>query len=87
MLFNINVSLTRMSFNISVSLTHWDRVIHICASKLTIIGWCQAIIGNNAGILLIVPPGTNFIENLYSRKFIWKCCLKNGGHFVLASMC
>ena len=49
-------------------LTHWGRVTHICASKVTIIvsnnglspGRRQAIIWNNAGILLIGPLGTNF---------------------------
>ena len=43
---------------------------HICVSKLTIIGSdnglspnrCQAIIWNNAGILLIGPLGTKFSE-------------------------
>ena len=25
--------------------------------------------------------------HFHSRKSIWKCCLENGGHFVLASMC
>ena len=42
-------------------LTHWGRATHICVSKLTIIasdnglllGWRQAIIWNNAGILSI----------------------------------
>ena len=46
--------------------------MHICASKLTIIGsdnglspdWHQAIIWTNAGILLIRPLGTNFSEIL-----------------------
>ena len=63
-------------FFISVStnymLTHWGRVTHICVSRLTITGsdnglspgWRQAIIWTNAGILLIVPLGTNFSENL-----------------------
>ena len=49
-------------------LTHWGRVMHICVSKLTIIGSDnglspgrrQAIIWTNAGILLIGPLGTNF---------------------------
>ena len=50
-------------------LTHWGRVMHIiCVSKVTIIvsdsglspGRRQAIIWNNAGILLIGPLGTNF---------------------------
>ena len=52
------------------SLTHWGRVTHICVVKLTIIGSDndlspgrrQAIIWTNAGILLIGPLGTNFIE-------------------------
>ena len=51
-------------------LTHWDRVTHICVSKLTIIGsdnglWPgrrQAIIWTIAGILLIGPLGANFSE-------------------------
>ena len=53
-------------------LTHWGRVTHICISKFTIIGsdnglspgWRQAIIRNNAGIMLIGPFGTNFSEIL-----------------------
>ena len=53
-------------------LTHWGRVTHICVVKLTIIssdnglspGRCQAIIWTNAGIMLIGPLGTNFIEIL-----------------------
>ena len=51
-------------------LTHWGRVTHICVSELTIIGLDkglspgrrQAIIWNNAGLLLIEPLGTNFSE-------------------------
>ena len=82
------------------TLTHWGRVTHICVSKLTIIGsdngvspgrW-QAIIWTNAGILLIRNLGTNFNEILtvvrfHSRKCIWKCFLRNGVHFVSASLC
>ena len=53
-------------------LTHWGRVMHICVSKLTIIGSDnglspgrrQAIIWTNAEILLIGPLGTNFSEIL-----------------------
>ena len=53
-------------------LTHWGRVTHICVSRLTIIasdnglspGRRQAIIWTRAGILLIVPLGTNFSEIL-----------------------
>ena len=55
-----------------VILTHWGRVMHICVSKLTIIGSDnglslgrrQAIIWTNAGILLIGTLGTNFSETL-----------------------
>ena len=53
-------------------LTHWGRVTHIGVVKLTIIGSDnglspgrrQAIIWTNAGILLIGPLETNFIEIL-----------------------
>ena len=53
-------------------ITHWGRVTHICVSDLTIIGSenglspgrRQAIIGTNAGILLIRPLRTNFSEIL-----------------------
>ena len=53
-------------------LTHWGGVMHVCASKLTIIGsdngllpgWCQAIIWTNAGILLIRSLGRYFGERL-----------------------
>ena len=55
-----------------IHLTHWGRVTHICVSDLTSIGSDnglspgrrQAIIRNNAGILLIRPLGTNFSELL-----------------------
>ena len=57
---------------VQIWLTHWDRVMHICVSKLTIIGSDnglspgrrQAIIWSNAGILLIGPFGTNFRDIL-----------------------
>ena len=68
------------------SLTHWGRVTHIWVSKQSIIasdnglspGRRQAIIGTNAGILLIPTLGTNFSEILskiltFSFK---KMCLK-----------
>ena len=53
-------------------LTHWGRMMHICFSKLAIIGSDnglspdrrQAIIWTNAGLLLIGPVGTNFSEIL-----------------------
>ena len=49
----------------------------------------QAIIWTSVGILLIGPLGTNFSEILIemyafsSKKCIWKCRLKNSGHFGL----
>ena len=51
-------------------LTNWGWVTHICVSELTIIGSDnglspgrrQAIIWNNAGLLLIESLGTNFSE-------------------------
>ena len=79
--------------------THWGRVTHICVGKLTIIGSDnglspgrrQAKIWTNAEILLIGPLGTNFSEILialfHSRNCIWKYRLRNGVHFVSASMC
>ena len=61
-------------------LTHWGRVTHICVVKLNIIsydnglspGRRQAIIGTNAGILLIGNLGTNFSEiwiEIYTVSF------------------
>ena len=55
-----------------ITLTHWGRVSHIYVGKLTVIGSDnglspgrrQAIIWNNAGILLIGPLGTNVSEIL-----------------------
>ena len=57
-------------------LNHWGRGMHICFSKLTIIGShnglfpdCnQAIIWKNAGILQIGPLGTNFSEILIENQ-------------------
>ena len=52
--------------------THWGRVMHICVNKITITGsdngllagQSQAIIWNNAWILLIGHLGTNFRDIL-----------------------
>ena len=87
--------------NFNQCLTHWGRVTHLCVSKLTIIGpdnglspaRRQAIIWTNAGILLIGPLWTNFSEilaeiiTLSFNKMYLKGRLRNGGHFVSASMC
>ena len=70
--FNIAHSM-RLQGSIAGSLlTHWGRVTHLCASKLTSIGSDnglspgrrQAIIWTNAGISLIEPSGTNYSEIL-----------------------
>ena len=82
-------------------LTHWGRVTHICVVKLTIIGADnglspgrrQAIIWTNAGILLIGPLGTNFIEILIGiqifsfTKMRLKVSPAKWHPFVSASMC
>ena len=81
-----------------LGLCHWGRVMHICVSKLNIIGSDNGlssgrrhtIIWTNAGLLLIWPLGTNFSEMLIhfrSRKCIWKYRLRNGAHFVSAPEC
>ena len=81
-------------------LTHWDRVTHICVSKLSSIGsdnglslgQRQATIWTIAGILSIGPLGTSVESQLkfihfHSIKCIWKFSLVNGRHFVSASVC
>ena len=69
MCFIDHVRKVRLAF---VILTRWDRVTHICVSKLTIFvsdnglspGRRQAIIWTNDGILLTEPLGTKFSETL-----------------------
>ena len=66
-----NMAYRELDWQVSL-LTHWGRVMHICVSKLTIIGsdnglssdLRQDIIWTNAGILLIGPLETNFSEIL-----------------------
>ena len=66
-----SVCLSKSAFVVTY-LTHWDRVTHICVSKLTSVGSDnglspsrrQVIILTNTGILLIGPLGTNFSETL-----------------------
>ena len=91
----------RFNYTIYRYLTHRGRGTHICVSGLTSIvsdnglspGRRQAITRTNAGILLIVPWGTNYSEILLdiqtfpSGKCIWECRLWDGVHFVSASMC
>ena len=84
-------------------LTHWGRLTYICVSNLTIIGsdnglshWStpsQYQNQFNVGILLIPLLGANLSKTLieiqifWFKKCIWKCRLRNGVYFVLASMC
>ena len=71
---------TSKNYLLQTILTHWGRVVHICVSKLTIIGsdislspgQHQTISWTNVGILLIWPRGTN---------------LQNVSLLVPASMC
>ena len=66
------VLLVDESYQSYMGLTHWRRVTHVYASKITTIGpdngsssgRRQAIIWINAGILLIRTLGTNFSEVL-----------------------
>ena len=66
------ISVFKVHLNNLQCLTHWGRVMHIWISKLNIIGSdnglspdrLQAIIGTNAGILLIGALGTNFSDIL-----------------------
>ena len=78
-------------------LVYWGQETNICISKLNIICWdsgllpgqCQAIIWTNAGVLMIRTLVTNYREifiHFHSRKCIWKCHLRNGVYFYLASM-
>ena len=79
-----------------ITYINWDRLTHICVSKLTKIGQennlpprlRQAIIYTNAEIWLIRISGSNFSEIRFdSRKYIWNCSLWNDGIIAPASMC
>ena len=75
--------------------------MHICISKQNITssdngllpGWCQSIIGTNAGILLIGPLAINFSEILikihifFFKKMHLKMLSGKRWPFVSASMC
>ena len=82
-------------------LIHWGWVMHICISKLNIIGSDnglspgrrQVIIWTNAGILLIGPLGTNFneifieIHTFPFKKIHLKISSAKRQPFVSSSMC
>ena len=97
--FDASSTHTKNPFLSLALFTHWGKVMHICVSKLTITGSDngllpgrhQAIIWTNAGLFLIWLLGKSFSEistfpYLHSRKYIWKCRLRNG-HFVVTSIC
>ena len=68
--YGIDIITLEYSSLSTTGLTHWGRVTHICASKLTISGSDnglspdrrQAIIWTTARLLLIGPLKTNFSE-------------------------
>ena len=70
--YSLNQSINDWWYILTWEFTHWGRVTHICASKLTTIdldnglspGRRQAIIWTNDGIFVIWPLGTNFNEML-----------------------
>ena len=55
----------------------------------------QAIVWTNTGMILIEAKSWEQIpvkfetkyRDFHTRKLIWNCRLRNGGHFVPASMC
>ena len=71
----------------------WGRVTHVCVGILAIIGSDNGLGLAIYRILIIRLLGTNFNEiksqliHFHSTKFIRKCRLENGGHFVSALMC
>ena len=71
-------------------IVYWGQETDFCISKLDIICWDSGLlIWTNAGVLLIRTLVTNFREifiHFHSRKCIWKCHLRNGVYFFLASM-
>ena len=81
-------------------LIHWGRVthIHIWVSKLAVIGSDNGLSPshylNQCWIILNWTLGDKLQRNLnktsnifIQRKCVWKCHLRNSGHFVAASMC
>ena len=80
---HLNIYSTKMDIQakqrVFFVLTHWGQVMHICVSKLTIIGsdngkapgWGQAIIWANAGILFIGPLGKKLQWNLDQNLHIF----------------
>ena len=84
----------------NIPLTHLPKCRIYASVKRVSIGsdnvltpvWRQVIIWTNAHLLSIGPLEENFSEmqskykRFQSRKCIWKCRLRNGGHFVQSEM-
>ena len=89
-LCSVNIHINRVYGEVHFKgslLTYWDRVTHVCVSKLTTIGSRrQVIIWANARVWLIRTLEIGFSEILpwadfiHSRKCIWRCRLRNGGN-------
>ena len=80
------------------ALTHWGRRTHLCTSELIINGSDNGLSPGgaktlSAGLSIIGLRNKlqwNLIRNLHIfilKKFISKCRLGKGGHFVWASVC
>ena len=97
------IALRWMALNIfDDDLSHWGQLTNICVGNITIIssdnglspGQHQAIFLTNDGVLLTGPLGTKFSEILIKiqtfslkKNTFEKCHLRNGVHFISASMC
>ena len=83
-IFNMVCNMVRFYIKLNtrlIQLTHWGQVMHICVSEFPIIGS-----DNGLSIPMILSTQTliklaKFIH-FHSRKYIWKCCMENGVHFV-----
>ena len=78
-------------------LTHWGRVTHICVSinhhwfRYWLVAWSAPSHYLNQWLNIVNWTIINKFhwisfkfKNSYSKKYIWKCCLQNGGQFVSA---
>ena len=69
---------------VPLNFTHWGQVMHICISKLSHQCWNTVnwILRNKLQWFFLLK-----FKHSHSRKGIWQCHLRNGGHYVSASMC
>ena len=74
---------------VALCFIHWDRVTHICVSKLTMNGSENGLSPgylNHCWNIVNWTPRIEIHIFFLSRKSISKYRLQNGDHFVLASM-